>query len=1440
MSSSSSIERKAPEFKKTKDVDLARDLNEDLEENNTDVGLQLQKRMFTPFLLKSVPPIPDELERVEFPDYPRYTRPIEWIFFTWLLPVMSTGYKRTLAPADMFRLSKKVSVEPLAERFQTNFNRRVLSFRENHIKRKIELRGETPETTTQLRQEDLVDFEPGAKLAILALFDTFRSDYIAALCFMLAALAVQTTTPLLSKRLINYVSLKTLGMEMLNGQGVGLAIGVCVMLLFTSIFINHAFFLSTFTGARSRGLLTKVILDKSFRLSPRSRKKYPPSKITSIMSTDVSRIDLGIGFSLWTFSFPIPICIAIGILVYNIHAPALVGVGLMIAYLVFAGCLGMLLFKFRTEALKRTDSRVALVKEVLTNLKIIKLYSWEIPYFKMIAKIRKLEMKYLLKMEVVRSVIISVASSLTSVSSYAAFLVLYAIAPPGKRNPATIFSSVALFALLSNALIVLPLSLASVIDAVIGIGRVSNYLATEELHDQALIAESSSSLETEKSENAIVFDQACFEWEVFEDESEDEESAKTLEAKDAIKKRKKEKAKAKKEATKQQLKYLREKKKNSSAVQPPAAAELFGKRKLLEKPTFKMGPFNLEIAHGEFIAITGQIGCGKSSLLLAIGGLMKRTSGTVETDGKLITCGTSWVQNATVRNNILFGSLYDEKWYDQVIFSTCLQSDLNMLPAGDQTEVGERGITLSGGQKARLCLARAIYAKPSIILLDDVLSAVDAKVGKHIMDHCIMGLLKNITRVLATHQLSLISSADRIIFMDSNGENLINLMEGLKESSAAFRALMELNTHKKNSDDDDDDDNIGKSTGNEIQESEKKSDRKFNEGDHLLVAEEEKSVNAIGFKVVRQYIGTGAQGFFLNWIIPFAFVSTVLEVFFELFQNNWLAFWIEYKFKNKDNGWYIGLYTLFVVLSVFFNVTLFATIIFIMNRASRILNIEACRRVFYVPMAYMDVTPMGRIINRFTKDTDVLDNEMGDKIAMVCFFSCFLMGILILCSIYLPWFAIAIPFIIFVFIFIANFYQASGREIKRLEAIQRSKVYNNFNETLTGMETIKIYESKKVFLDKNSFLINKMNEAYYLTVANQRWLDIAVSVLTTGFVTLISFLCVFKVFSISPGSVGLLLSYILSAAGLSSMLVVVFTQVEQDMNSAERVLEYVHDLPQEAEYTIAETAPPASWPDKGAIEFKDVQMAYRPGLPLVLQNFTASIGCNEKIGICGRTGAGKSSIMVALYRITEMTSGSISIDGIDISTLGLNNLRSKLSIIPQDSVLFDGTVRKNLDPFNEKTDEQLWSILRRTNIIDANEIDHVKAQKSDDKNLHRFHLDRVVENEGANFSLGERQLVSFARALVRDSKILVLDEATSSVDYATDKKIQDAIVSEFSHCTILCIAHRLKTILNYDRVIVMDKGLIVEFDTPKNLFNIKDGQFRQMCEKTGITSADFV
>lgn len=482
---------------------------------------------------------------------------------------------------------------------------------------------------------------------------------------------------------------------------------------------------------------------------------------------------------------------------------------------------------------------------------------------------------------------------------------------------------------------------------------------------------------------------------------------------------------------------------------------------------------------------------------------------------------------------------------------------------------------------------------------------------------------------------------------------------------------------------------------------------------------------------------------------------------------------------------------------------------------------------------------MGRILNRFTKDTDVIDNEIGDQLRFFFFTCANIIGVLVLCIVYLPWFAIAVPFLGFVFVAVSNYYQASSREIKRLEAIQRSFVYNNFNEVLGGMPTIKAYGATDRFLHKNGMFIDNMNEAYYITIANQRWLGIHLDLIACAFALLIALLCVNRVFKIGASSVGLLLSYVLQIVGQLSMLIRTYTQLENEMNSVERITSYAFFLPQEAAYNVIETQPPQDWPQDGKIAFEDVSLAYRPGLPYVLKNLSFNVKATEKIGICGRTGAGKSSIMTALFRLSELSKGRIVIDGIDIGTLGLQELRSKLSIIPQDPVLFQGNIRKNLDPFGQNPDEKLWNALKNTGLIPADKFEQIKRQSKQDENLHKFHLDQNVEDEGSNFSLGEKQLIAFARALVRELKVLILDEATSSVDYETDDKIQSTIVNEFSQCTILCIAHRLKTILNYDKILVLDKGELQEYDTPWKLFNKKNSIFQQMCEKSNIVSDDF-
>ncbi|OBA23065.1 hypothetical protein METBIDRAFT_9382 [Metschnikowia bicuspidata var. bicuspidata NRRL YB-4993] len=1368
--------------------------------------LQLQNRLLTPFLPKTVPPIPEENER---PEYPTTLNPLSYLFFWWLHPVMRVGYKRTLEPADMFTLNEDIKVETLTRRFQGIFKRRLDTAQHQHVLAKIKQRSETSETSSVSFAEDVRDLELLKHFLTVALFLTFKWQYSLACIFLVLASVGLSTAPLLSKKLIEFVELRALGADVSIGSGVGYALGSSFLVLVIGLLLNHTFQKSMLTGAQTNAVLVKAILDKSFRLNGQLRHDYPVSKITSIMSTDLARIDFALGFQPFLVSFPVAVGITIGILCDNIGAPAM-------------------------RANKFTDSRVNYMKEVLSNLKMIKFYSWEAPYFDRITENRTDEMHIIFNMQMVRNTIVSVATSLTLFASMASFLVVYATLG-STQSPAEIFSSVSLFNSLTQQVFMLPLALSTAADAAVGIQRVAGFLAAEETDTLALETDVRPEMVEymDRKKLAVKISNATFKWDSYQS--------------------------AEPELTSSDSGTLHGDKLSKSGKHVPLAA--LGKldvsssssSEALEATIFdSLRNIDLEIRKGEFIAITGLIGTGKSSLLNAIAGFMSRKDGAIDTVGSLLLCGAPWIQNTTVKENILFGSPLDEKRYQDVVYACSLESDLKILPAGDQTEIGERGITLSGGQKARINLARAVYADKDIILMDDVLSAVDARVGKHIVNSCLMTLMAEKTRILATHQLSLIGDADRIVFLKGDGTIEVGLLDDLQLRVAEFRELMAFNARAK--DEEEDEENVPDGNAEKeliakqltrqstaVDEEKVRHDYDANKhNDGRLIMDEARAVNAISFDVVRNYIKYGSGVFKHYSIVPLLVLLTMISVFCQLFTNTWLSFWTELKFPGKSNGFYIGFYVMFTILAFVFITIQFLLLTYMTIKASKVLHIKAVEQILRVPMSYMDTTPMGRIINRFTKDTDTLDNEIGNQFRMVVNIFSTIVGVLILCVIYLPWFAIAIPALVAIFIVVSNFYQASAREVKRLEAVQRSLVYNNFNETLGGMETIKAYKKETMFIDKNSTLINRMNESYYITIANQRWLAIHLDFVATILVIVISLLCVFRVFDISASSVGLLLSYVLQIAGQLSLLVRMFTQLENEFNSVERLSEYAFRLPQEAPALISETTPHESWPDTGMIRFENASLAYRPGLPLVLKSLNMDVKPREKIGVCGRTGAGKSSIMAALYRLSELESGKIEIDGIDISQLGLHTLRSKLSIIPQDPVLFKGTIRKNLDPFGESSEEELWTALTRAGLIESGKMALIKAQAQLSDNLHKFHLEREVDHDGANFSLGERQLISFARALVRGSKILILDEATSSVDYETDSKIQSTIVREFEDCTILCIAHRLKTILHYDRILVLDKGEIKEFDTPWNLFTLKDSIFQQMCSKSNIVAEDFL
>ncbi|CAG8039873.1 unnamed protein product [Penicillium nalgiovense] len=827
---------------------------------------------------------------------------------------------------------------------------------------------------------------------------------------------------------------------------------------------------------------------------------------------------------------------------------------------------------------------------------------------------------------------------------------------------------------------------------------------------------------------------------------------------------------------------------------------------------------------------------------------MRVTDGTVRLSTTRAFCPQyAWIQNTTVRNNILFGKEYDETWYDQVIDACALTPDLEILPNGDQTEIGERGITVSGGQKQRLNIARAIYFNAELVLMDDPLSAVDAHVGRHIMDKAICGLLKDRCRILATHQLHVLSRCDRIIVMDEGRINAVDTFDNLMRDNEVFKRLM---SSSRQEDMQEEEEEAVDEAVDEADEKEPNSKKTVPaKPAAALMQQEEKATESVGWSVWKAYIK--ASGSYFNAIIVFILLG--LTNVANIWTSLWLSYWTSDKYPGLSTGQYIGIYAGLggsVVLLMFAFSTYMTTC---GTNASKTMLQRAMFRVLRAPMAFFDTTPLGRITNRFSKDIQVMDNELSDAMRIYALTMTMIISVMVLVIVFFYYFVIALVPLFILFLLASNYYRASAREMKRHESVLRSMVYARFGEAITGVACIRAYGVENQFRRTIRDSIDVMNGAYFLTFSNQRWLSVRLDAVATLLVFVVGVLVVTSRFNVSPSISGLVLSYILAIAQMLQFTVRQLAEVENNMNATERVHYYGTQLEEEAPLHQAEVSP--SWPEKGHIEFNSVEMRYRAGLPLVLQGLTMDVRGGERIGIVGRTGAGKSSIMSALFRLTELSGGNIKIDGVDISTVGLHDLRSRLAIIPQDPALFKGTIRSNLDPFNEHNDLELWSALRKAYLIGQEQglegeglpsgsgsgtITPVTDSDVKARPINKLTLESPVDDEGLNFSLGQRQLMALARALVRDARIIVCDEATSSVDFETDQKIQHTMAQGFDGKTLLCIAHRLRTIIHYDRICVMDQGRIAEMDAPVALWDKADGIFRAMCERSGITRKDIL
>uniref|UniRef100_A0A669DVK2 ATP binding cassette subfamily C member 12 n=1 Tax=Oreochromis niloticus TaxID=8128 RepID=A0A669DVK2_ORENI len=799
---------------------------------------------------------------------------------------------------------------------------------------------------------------------------------------------------------------------------------------------------------------------------------------------------------------------------------------------------------------------------------------------------------------------------------------------------------------------------------------------------------------------------------------------------------------------------------------------------------------------GNLLGVCGNVGSGKTSLISSILEQMHLLQGSITADGTFAYVSQqAWIFHGTVRENILMGEPFDQTKYDRVVDVCSLRADLKILPFGDQTEIGERGLNLSGGQKQRISLARAVYSNKDIFLLDDPLSAVDAHVGKHIFEECIKKELQGKSVVLVTHQLQYLEFCDDILVLEDGEIREAGNHETLMNASGRYAQLI---------------------TNYQMEQSKVSSDDQ-------LVREESFTEGAVSLRTYHRYC-QAAGGYILVFL---AVLNIVLMIGSTAFSNWWLSFWL-----GKGNGVRIlclksnlrsttittkhylhyyqtiyGVMTLIMVVLALIKCFFFT---YVTLRASCKLHDTMFKKIIASPMSFFDTTPTGRILNRFSKDQEEVDTVLPlhmDPFLQFCLLVTF--TIIIIASVF-PYMLVAVV------VMGAFLFQRGIRHMKKMENISRSPCISLTTSTLQGLSTIHAYNTRNSHIEMFNSL-NDINSNHFLLFhSGTRWLSFWLDFMAATMTLLVSLFVVLSSNDfIAPSLKGLAISYTIQLTGMLQYVVRESTEVEARFNSVERLQEYIMDCKSEAPRHVKEAQIPQDWPSSGGVSFVDYKMRYRENTPIVLNGLDFHIQPGEKLGIVGRTGSGKSSLGVALFRLVEPAAGTIKIDGVDIMSIGLQDLRSKLSIIPQDPVLFIGTVRYNLDPFNNYTDEEIWAALEKTYIKDS-------IAKLEER------LQAPVLENGENFSVGERQLMCMARALLRNSKIILLDEATASIDSETDALIQNTIKDAFKDCTMLTIAHRINTVMHADRILVMDNGQVAELDHPDVLKQRPDSLFSSL------------
>uniref|UniRef100_A0A7M4FWW5 ABC-type glutathione-S-conjugate transporter n=1 Tax=Crocodylus porosus TaxID=8502 RepID=A0A7M4FWW5_CROPO len=844
------------------------------------------------------------------------------------------------------------------------------------------------------------------------------------------------------------------------------------------------------------------------------------------------------------------------------------------------------------------------------------------------------------------------------------------------------------------------------------------------------------------------------------------------------------------------------------------------------------GRINLSVLEGNLLAVVGQVGAGKSSLLATLLGELQKLEGHVSVKGTVAYVPQqAWIQNASVEDNILFGKEMDDSWYNRVIHACALHPDLETFPAGSRSEIGEKGINISGGQKQRVGLARAVYQKAAIYLLDDPLSAVDAQVGQHIFEQVIgpNGLLKEKTRILVTHTISILPYVDNIVVLVDGEISEMGCYQELLQKNGVFADFLYSYSSAQEEEAYDLPGNphmqiictllnhllliVHSIRQDRAPTAASKDVGRLIEGEKT----QHGRVTAVNTSIYLDYLKAMGSPVCLYIILLFTCQQTA-----SFCRGYWLSKWADDPVNNgtqKHTELRVGVFGVLGVIQAIGKFGSTAAVLLGGTIASRKLFRQLLENIARSPMMFFEQTSIGNLLNRFSKEMDAIDSVIPDKLKSLLGFLFNLLEIYIVIVLATPIAVVAIVPLTVLYAAFQNFYVATSCQLRRLEAASRSPIYSHISETFQGSGVIRAYKAQQRFISQNDFRVDENQRMCFPGVVADRWLAANLEFLGNSIVLFAALFAVINKKQLTPGIAAFSISYALQITGILNWMVRSWTEIENNVVSVERVKEY-STTPKEAPWTQEAKSQSQAWPTEGRIEFRNYSLQYRPNLELALKNITITIRGQEKIGIAGRTGAGKSTLAVGLLRLVEAAEGEISIDGINIAHIGLHDLRTKITIIPQDPILFSGSLRMNLDPLNTYCDADIWTALELTQL--KNFVLNLPDQ-----------LNYECSEQGENLSIGQKQLLCLARALLRKTKILVLDEATASVDVEMDLHIQSMIRTQFKECTVLTIAHRVNTILDCNRILVLENGQIAEFDTPEKLMAQK-GLFYRLVEESGL------